>query len=460
MKFIRFIHNRIIKRIKRFIKIRFFRRYTTFDFEMTVRTKLNPKFKRDRMDCCNKVYQQTLEIEKNRDKNKKVSIVFICQFNAAWNSCMSTFQAALADPDVDVTLLALPEKVMQKGVQARVSDITGEIYGDNVAYEYCKSFFPDTINAYNEEKKTWYDLEALKPDYVVFSRSNQNYLPLQYRCNVLATYTKVCHIPYAYCKMLWDSRAVYRENLSDYVYATFTENQMYRDMLRKMYFDILQAKWKRIEFFGFPRFDLHGAPVDDPAKMPKTILWLPRWVTEARLESTTFFQYKDILIDFFLKRPEYKLICRPHPKMFGNFIATGEMPEEDVHAFKKLFAETENFYLDEYSDYLPSFEVADIYISDTSSLLVEEFITGKPIIFCGKMSHFDKDAKKWAKHMYPVRNEQNLMAQLTSLLDGHDPKKALRDGYIKEEMKHDGQCGQRIINFLKADYYDHSSAQD
>lgn len=439
---------------KTFINNHYFRRFTTLSYEKELKCKRRPAYKRMRTAVNNRVFWYVNKIDKEKDQSKKLSIVFICQFHAAWNACMSAFRAAVDDADVDVTLLALPEKVMRTGKSKRVSDITADVYDEeNIAYEYCKSFYPETINGYDSETDTWFDLRGLRPDYVVISRSNQNYLPPQYRSEVLSTYTKVVHIPYAYCKMNWDSRAVYRENLTDFTYAVFTENEMYKNILRKIYFDLYDAKWKKIEFVGYPRFDLYDTDIKSANKEKLTVLWLPRWLTEGRLEASTFFKYKDVLIDYFMHHPEYKLICRPHPKMFGNFIATGEMTEEEVASFKELFEKTENMHLDEYSDYLPSFEEADVFISDTTSLLVEEFITGKPIIFCGVMWHFDKDAKEWSRQMYPVRNKRALIDQLELLLRGNDPKKIKRNEYIKEYMKHDGKSGERIIAFLKKDYY-------
>ncbi len=453
-KFIRKPIKRLRAKVSAFINNHYFRRFTTLAYEKELKCRRRPAYRRMRTAVSNRMFWYVDKIDKEKDRDKKVSIVFICQFHAAWNACMSAFRAAVKDADFDVTLLALPEKVMQTGKSKHVSDITANIYGEeNVAYEYCKSFYPETINGYDAETDTWFDLRALHPDYVVISRSNQNYLPPQYRSEVLSTYTKVVHIPYAYCKMNWDSRAVYRENLTDYTYAVFTENEMYQNMLKKIYHDLYGAKWKKIEFVGYPRFDLYETETKAVNKEKPTVLWLPRWLTEGRLEASTFFKYKDTLIDFFLHHPEYKLICRPHPKMFGNFIATGEMTEDDVAAFKKLFEETDNLHLDEYSDYLPSFEEADVFISDTTSLLVEEFITGKPIIFCGVMWHFDTDAKQWARHMYPVRNKQGLISQLESLLAGQDPKREERVKYVREHMKHDGKSGERIIAFLKKDYY-------
>lgn len=467
----RFIRRRILKPLKAAIKrilpkwllesIRKFkdwcrmvyRNHTTFYFELMLKFRLNPKYKRTIRGKLQQTATAIVNIERVRDPQLKPRIVFLCQFTAAWNAMMSTFRAAVADPGVEVILLALPDKKARKGIEEQVADtFRGDDFGENTAYTYCKSFYPDVINAYDEDKQEWLDLKALHPDYVFFLRANDVYLPPEYRCSVVSTYAKLCFIPYAFCKMDRDSRVVYKLATMSYTYAIFTESEMYRDMLRKIFYHLLDAKWKQIECFGFPRFDLHG-PVREAVKEPKAVMWLPRWVTASRLESTTFFQYKDVLIEYFKKHPDIKFICRPHPKMFINFAATGEMTEEEIAAFKKLFAETDNFMLDEYADYLPAMTEADIFISDTSSLLVEELVTGKPIIFCGNMAHFDRDAKQWSHHMYPVRNKRMLVKRLGNLLAGHDPKRENRERYVREYMKHDGKSGERIIAFLKKDYY-------
>lgn len=434
--------------------------HSTFEFEVKLKSRLKPSYKKTHIAVTKKVYNWVQNIEKEKKRGKKMTVIFLCQYIASWNAYMSTFQAALADPDVEVYLLALPEKILKKGANKKKSYITHEEYGENMAYPFCTSFYPDAINAYNPETHRWFNIGVLQPDYVFIQRPYQMYLPPQYRCTVLATYTKICYLPYSYCKQLWDSRSVYRHNFINYVYMVFSENQLYCDMLRKIYCDIFQASWKKIEFFGYPRFDMYKNVTSDISKTEKTVLWLPRWTTEDDIEATTFFKYKDILIDYFKSHPEMRLICRPHPKTFGHFIAIGAMTGEEVAQFKRLFAETENFLLDESGDYLPAFANADVFISDTSSLLVEEFATGKPIIFCGAMWRFDEAAQQWASMMYPVTNQQELMVRMADLLAGNDPNRELRQSFIQEKMKHDGKSGERILQFLKEDYKNTMPAEE
>lgn len=441
--------------LKKYIKApldQFFRDHTTFETEVRWKAFFRPRYRKANIACSKKVRSWIVNAEKEKKPGKKMTVVFLCQYYAAWNASMSTFWTAVNDPEIDVYLLALPEKKLKPGPDEKISYITHEEYAENLAYPFCRDFFPDTIDAYDEKENRWFNIAALYPDYVFVQRPYQMYLPPQYRCTVLATYTKVCYIPYSYCKQLWDSRSVYRSGFIDYTYAVFTENQMYRDMLRRIYCGSFSAPWKKIEYFGYPRFDVYHSKQVKSNGFKKTVLWLPRWTTSSKIEATTFFTYKDILIEYFKNHPDMKLICRPHPKTFGHFIAIGAMTEAEVDEFKRLFAQTENFMLDESGDYLPAFNEADIFISDTSSLLVEEFSTGKPIIFCGSMSRFDAAAREWAQYMYSVSGEQELMARLNDLLDGRDPNRELREDFVRESMKHDGKSGERIVNFLKEDF--------
>lgn len=419
-----------------------------YDLEVAIRSAVEPGFRKKHMERAHDGWRKVSEIEKHRKSTSKVSVAFFCHSPAFWNAIKSVFQAAVADPTVKTYLIALPKKVLKEN-----GDISHEAYGKNEAYEFCRKFYPETIDAFNKADRSWFDLKALKPDYVVLSRPYDEEVQPGYRSEVLSTYTKICYVPYSYCKMKWDSRVVYNLEFMDRAYAVFTENRFYCRLVKKVSWDLFRARWKRVDCVGYPRFDLYpNTPVPENKRV-KTVLWLPRWTTKGLLEATTFFRYKDVLIHYFKAHPQLRLICRPHPLMFENFISAGEMTAADVEAFKRTFAETENFSLDESGDYIPAFMKADMFLSDTSSLLIEEFITGKPIVFFGTMARFDREAKKWAKMMYPVRDGDGLIRKLEGLIAGQDPNRMLREQFIEAEMKTDGDCGKRIVDFIKADFF-------
>lgn len=434
------------KRVYRNIKI-FMRNKTTFYMEVKLKSHLKRNFKNQHIHRNQDVYGYISKVDRGKNR-RAINVVFICQVPAIWNSCRSIFETALEDEYINEFIVAVPEKIMGKNY-----DVCHEIYGENKAFNFCKSFYEKTINAYDEHEKRWFDLKLLKPDYIFLSRPYDIHLPPEYRSSVLCNYTKICYVPYSYCKMNWDSRMVYSLDFLDNVYMVFTENIEYCKVLTVIYYQLFSAKWKKIKYFGYPRFDLYNEKKISFNKFKKTVLWLPRWTTDSSVEATTFFKFKNFLISYFKKHPEICFICRPHPLMLRNFISTGEMTERERTEFLDVFEQNDNFEFDESGDYLPSFMQADIFISDTSSLLVEELITGKPIIYCGKVNHFDKNAKNWAKLMYTVSDEKEMAIRLDALLGGEDLIKNQRKKYIESNMKVNGSSGKKIVAFLKKDFY-------
>lgn len=438
----------IMKPIKLFILIirQIVQNNTSFYMENKIWYIVNKNFRIRHKKRLENVKDSILKIQR-KPKQELIKVVFMCQIPSVWNSNMSTFMAANKSKKVDAYILALPDKLRKEN-----NNMAHEDYGENESYRYCRSFCKNTINAYNEENKEWFDLKKFDPNYVFVQRPYELYLPPEYRSEVLSSYTRVCHIPYAYSLMNSASRMAYHLDFSDQVYSIFTENQKYCDELNAIYSGLFKAGWKQIHFFGYPRFDLHAGIKKEKSRYKKTVLWLPRWTTNRFAEATTFFKYKDILIDYFKKHQNMRFICRPHPLMFKNFISTGEMTEQEVDQFKGIFKGVSNFYLDESPDYLKTIVDTDIFISDTSSLLVEEFVTSSPIIFCGIKGHFDRENMRWAKYMYSVSSHQELLDSLEKLINDEDPLIEERKQYIRVHMKADGLAGERIVRFLIDDY--------
>lgn len=434
----------ILSAVKKYIKA-YMRDNWDYYHDLKLRYLLSSRFR----EHIKSLIPEVVSVNVNKTRNEKIRVVFICQVADIWNSLKPVYFALKNDPDIEACILACPEKIFHRNY-----DVSHEEYEENRAFSMCKEFDSRTINAYDKNSGTWFNLRTLNPDYVFTPRPYDINLPPCYRTDELRKYTKVCYAPYSYCKMYWDSRLVYNIDFVRNVYAVFTENEYYCSIVRQIMSKILKLDTK-VEFFGYPRFDLYRNLPDkqpDPA-FRKVVLWLPRWTTNDSVEATTFFRYKDSIIKYFLEHKDLKLICRPHPFMLKNFLSTGELTQSDVDAFMKPFREEKNFVYDDTPDYRNALIDADIFISDTSSLLVEEFITGKPIIFCGSMNKFDPESRKWAELMYKVHNEAELFGNLESLIKGQDIRKSSRHEYINTHMKFDASAGERIVEFLKEDFH-------
>ena len=214
----------------------------------------------------------------------------------------------------------------------------------------------------------------------------------------------------------------------------------------------------KVIFLGFPRYDLYeninyGGEGHNHSQFSKTVMWLPRWTTNDSVASTTFFKYKDSIIKYFLEHKDLRLICRPHPLMLRNFLSTGEMTQAEVDSFLKVFADEDNFTYDDNPDYMQSLQEADIFISDLTSLMFEEFITGKPTIYLGSLKGLNKEARKISSFFYRAENEKQIFSYLEDLLNGNDSTKQQRQEYIRNEMNVDYKSGERIIEYLKKDFH-------
>lgn len=332
-------------------------------------------------------------------------------------------------------------------------DVKMEEYGENYAYNFCKEFCKETINGYNSETKEFFDLKCLEPTYVFLQRPYDIHLPEKYRSGYVNRYAKVCYVPYGYDSTIWDSRYSYEMQFICNIYAIFVENEFYKKILNNIFKTYKCLEYKRVFNLGYPRFDLYkNVTFDIEEKFLKTVLWMPRWTTDSEVEATTFFKYKDIIIDFFKEHRELQLICRPHPLMLRNFVSCNLLTESEAEEFLNLFRTIPNFRYDIEGDYIPSFRKSDIYISDYSSLLVEELIMDKPIIYTGEFTNFESNSKKWSQGIYKVNSEAELIERLTELISGKDVLKGKRKKIREKILNNDFMSGEKIVSALILDY--------
>ena len=128
------------------------------------------------------------------------------------------------------------------------------------------------------------------------------------------------------------------------------------------------------------------------------------------------------------------------------------LTESEAEEFLNLFRTIPNFRYDIEGDYIPSFRKSDIYISDYSSLLVEELIMDKPIIYTGEFTNFESNSKKWSQGIYKVNSEAELIERLTELISGKDVLKGKRKKIREKILNNDFMSGEKIVSALILDY--------
>lgn len=175
----------------------------------------------------------------------------------------------------------------------------------------------------------------------------------------------------------------------------------------------------------------------------KNVLYAPTW----RFGEGTFRKY----IHKFCREisKEFNLIVRPHYHDSKYILSTKMWAK--IHGIKNVYFSNPSKLLT--NDTMHDFMASDILISDTSSILYEYLITGKPIVV----------VKNDYKELHKMPDEMNIM-KYAGIYDGsQDILKMVRENLLNQPYKddykkmlnscfyyNDGKSVERAVNLLKS----------
>lgn len=386
--------------------------------------------------------------------NKKINIVFVCHRPAIWGSLKTVYEECIKDPKFNVTIVTIPNKKQLPG-----AGLTHEIYESEGAENFFQKYSCKIINGYNYKTKKWFNLKSLNPDYLFFQTPYNICRPKQYNSEIVSKYCKLCYVHYGMLIFKGEvQESVYPPDFFKHTHFVFSENQEQKKVMEDLAKKI-QSKLSCI-ITGYPRFDgleayqnANSAIWNFPkSNEKKRVIWTPRWCTNEN--NCHFFEYKDKLLDYVEKNQDIDFIFRPHPQAFLEWNATGELPEEQANAYKKRYSLCPNAKIDTQKEYLTTFYSSDFMITDISSILIEYFLTQKPIIYCHRTNHFNDFGLKLAEGFYWVRNWEELQKTIEMLKAGQDPLHDVRQKIIKENFYINPQgAGYTIKELIKKDFY-------
>lgn len=388
---------------------------------------------------------------KKRSENH-LKIVFIVQFPETWNSVKTIYEAAV-EKHIDALILCIP-----KPNESGVGPFENNGAKTNEAKEYFDGIHTPAVNAFDNENSTWFDLEKYAPDYVIYTRVYNRQYPSQYQNSTVCRYAKVCYIPYAYPTVSGTLlESLFNNDFMYSTYITFAPSKSSLKKCRKQFKVQDISKSNKYVFLGFPRFDLQqGSYKPIEKKGTKRIAWFPRWVFQTTTEgqrNSSFFVYFDRLMEYMEVHGELELIIRPHPLMFGNIVKEGIMTESEVESLKQRIVHAANVRIDDCKDYIPIMESADILISDFTSLLMEYFMTGKPIIYCDESKDFMPETKLMDETVYHASDWEDLSCCLRALCSGEDVKYNDRKNAVAQLTQNNaGHIGKDILDYIIADF--------
>ena len=145
---------------------------------------------------------------------------------------------------------------------------------------------------------------------------------------------------------------------------------------------------------------------------------------------------------------------RPHPQAFLEWRATGKIDESEESMIRESFNQ-DNIHLDESKDYFPLLYSSDCLITDRSSIFLDYFCTGKPIIYCQGKNNSGL-FPEYEKGLYIVDNWKELIDVLLELYNGNDPLKNIREQIVKDYLLPKGKsAGEKIAEIILNDAIAH-----
>lgn len=396
----------------------------------------------------------TNAIIKNRALSKSlnkapIKVLFICHEPSLWSMFESVYQEMDDDQEFDPIVIALPyshpsthkNQYKDAGVEALLEKKNVKV-----------------INAYDSDK--WLEPVSLLPDYV-FYQTPYNLFPDNWSAAQLSRVARICYIPYATSLFRGEvDDTLHPEYFFKYTHLLFKENSFSRDSFIKKF---EKKDWYRVEktiLSGHPKLDYlsNNVPTNNAAwkRRDKSditrILWTPRWNTSDNC--CHFFDYKDFFPRFCAKHTKIDFTFRPHPLCFDNFITTGELSEEDLGSMTRQYEHSPNQLIDQSADYQGTFSTCDILVSDVSSMMLEFFATGKPIIYTHSQNTFNAFGEALSQGFYWVENKQELEHRLEQLILGNDPLREKRQEILASLVYlPEGGAGHQIKQCLRSDFF-------
>jgi len=391
--------------------------------------------------------------QKNNEKiNKgKIKVVFICQYIPAWSKNKRLYETLRADSRFEVVLLCIPNRVSANKL-VNPEDMS------NDAFEYFRGHgYAGAVNALIGKDK-WFDLKRIHPDYVFYNRYDRP-MPVCYTSTTVSNYSKVCLIVYG------TALTEAAENMTDKsfmanTFCLFAESKSKKRIFKKWNIVLCKLDLSQAVLCGIAGIENAYKAKDDicPAwdfsKNDFRRIYAPRWTLDQYWGGSTFLKYKDSFINLADNNPDIDILVRPHPLMFNHFVEIGVMTEQEVEQYKNNCRSRNNIRVDNEKEYLGTFWNSSVLICDFSSMIIEYFITGKPIIYLTYDSNMDytSQMKEVLSRCYIVNSENEMLQRISELKNGIDPLARKRLEICQKEFSDSINASENMKQVLLEGY--------
>lgn len=365
-----------------------------------------------------------------KKKHDKIRVGFIVQMPEIWDKQIDVYNEMKNNPLFEVFMFVVPNY-----------DITERKLENNYDNNYFINNYKEAIKFFDNEKHI-INIDSYELDYVFYQRPYDMYLPAELRSNELVKKIKCCYLPYAFWPFE-DKSVGYDIVFFRNIYLSFMDTEENADYLR----NILKTKNNKVVCLGYPVFNRYR----NGDKSGSACLWAPRWATELKVGSNNFFKYKNNFIELRDEFDELPLILRPHPLAFQNYVVSGLISADDMDKYIQTLKE-KNIVLDKNTLIDTTFTNTGILISDISSIMIQFFLTGKPIIYCPTETEICEIYKKMLPGMYVANCWNDIVNYISEIRNGNDYLKETRIQIINELFGDTDDAAKKIKDYIVNDW--------
>lgn len=372
-------------------------------------------------------------IKQQRSKKNKgfpIKVAFIVQMPEIWDKQSSVFRLMEEDDRFEPWMIIVPKYDLENGCIGNYQDEKEYFLSEchNQRFILLPKSFDIDISTYNF-------------DYVFYQRPYNNYLPPKLKSSHLVKYTKICYIPYATPEI--KKTGIYPASFFSDIYLGFMEDKAAADINEQKYHASYRRRFLCV---GYPPFEYC---LNMSSVASKNVLWTPRWTYDPIVGGSHFVEYWELLAKY--NWGDYKLFVRPHPMMWDNFLKQSIVSETEIQHIKSVW-NNNNIKEDQNAMITETFCVADILISDRSSVIPMYFLTGKPIIYCPLELDYGSLFTSILPGLYIAENWDQLKGFLDKLLKGEDPLKKERERIINSIFSNNRNASSSIVETIVSDF--------
>lgn len=368
-------------------------------------------------------------------KERKIRVAYIVQMAEIWDKEEAVFELMKNDARFEVRMIVVPPYDMIK---------------KSVSTDYYDNFFLDkyklyAVRAYENGK--WLDMKN-KFDYVFYQRPYDHYLPNELQSKSVIKYSKCCYIPYGFSGADVFNGGNTNKDFFRNIYFGFLESDYMANLLKKKFH--ISRKLHHIENLGYPVLSPYYSLETKGIRC--SLLWTPRWSFDDKIGGSTFLVNKNVLFNIIEEGIDCDLVFRPHPLLFEELVIKGMMSQKEISMYVNELGRVGVIY-DHGEPIIEAINNASILITDFSSIIVQFFVTGKPIIYCEGGIKLNELFEKMLEGIYVAHNEKEIINFVKQINDGNDYLYNTRRVIIDKYLSNHFNSANRIVNRIVSDAY-------